>query len=283
MTDRVEPGSFRPGPEIQLPTPAEANQPGELKTVVYSDLVESYKVFSQEINPQTGIIYHPCNAFDVSPSSAFPNSRVVYADIDETAVRTLRAGGFEAHNVSALEFDPGLVDVLIMINPQIPPAVPASYLKEGGYAIANDYHYTATQLRENQDFELRGIIRRTKDKGLFLDTQNPDDYWKEIETEEEFKNAPFSWGAENYDGAARIVKALTGKQDNILEEYKKLIAMAKEKSRKEREEFFVIPYEGRQLVLQTKLPSKKGVIDDLFVFERVSERLKTPEDSYDEN
>lgn len=265
--------------------------PKESRIIINQNLVEKYELFVNLVNPSQRVIYHPCGAYDISPSIAFPKSRVIYVELDEKAVEVLQREGFEAHYASALEFDPGDVDVLIMLNPQISPLIPASYVIEGGYALVNDYHSTATELRENPDFTLCGLIRET-DKAIIYDTENPEDYWKEIETEEEFRNAPFNWSAIHYLMASNIVKKITGKEDNILNEYKKIIEMAREQKKEEnlklikeqpeladtiqdpdKQDIFLFNHNGQQFVIFTKLPRKKGTADSLFVFKRISNTL----------
>lgn len=278
MDTEKQPGAS--GPEIQTAK--------EIKAESHPDLVKKYQLFNKTINPQKKVIYHPCGANDVSPSIAFPDSKVIYVDIDKQAVETLQKEGFEAHHASALEYNPGDVDILIMRNPQISSEVPASHVRKGGYIISNDYHSTASEIRKNPDFQLRGLIRSTKERGLIYDTESPEDYWKEIDTEEEFIKAPLNWGAVNYTTAVPVVEALTGKKENVLAEYKKIIHTAREQLRQENtktlvehpewadfitdpdhEDILMLNHKGRQFVLPTRLPSKKGVVDDLFVFERV--------------
>jgi hypothetical protein len=138
---------------------------------------------------------------------------------------------------------------------------------------------------------LCGLIRET-DKGIIYDTENPEDYWKEIETEEEFKNAPFNWNAIHYLLASNIVKRITGKEDNILNEYKKIIEMAREQQREEdailrakqpeladtikdpdQQDILFFNHNDNHYVIFTKLPRKKGTADSLFVFKRISNTL----------
>lgn len=285
--ENIQPGSFRPAPEIHL-TP-ETKTPKEIKAEPHPNLVAKYQLFDKVFNPYKRVVYHPCGAYDCSPSVVFPNSRVVYAELNEQAVKALQIEGFEAHHVSALEYDPSAVDVLIMLNPQISPAIPASYVIEGGHVVSNDYHGTASELIKYPDFQLRGLIRVTKDSGLIYDDDNPEDYWKEFDSEEEFVNAPFDWEAVNYITAARVVEALTGNRENVLAEYKKIIAFTREQRKQEyakklaehpkwvdilrdpeKEDVLMLNHEGKQFILQTAMPRKKGTVDDLFIFERVA-------------
>ncbi len=218
----------KPLPE-EIPKPE--NEPKSVEAEPHPDLVAKYSLFRENFKPKADVVYHPCGANDVSPSVVFPDSKVIYVDVDQKSVEALQKGGFEAHAASALEFDPGKVDILIMLNPQITPDIPASHVIENGFVLSNDYHGTATTLHRNEQYQIRAMIRVSKDGELILDAENLEDCWKEIDTEEEFKNAPFNWGAANYQMAAPIVEIVTGKKENVLAEYKKIITVAREKLR----------------------------------------------------
>lgn len=280
----IPPGTFRPSPE----EPRLEAKPKAIKVESHPDLVAKYSLFREKFKPKADIIYHPCGANDVSPSVAFPDSRVIYVDIDEQSVEALKKRGIEAHAASALEYNPGDVDVLIMLNPQISPDIPSSHVVENGFVLCNDYHGTASSLHRNEQYQLRAMVRTSQGRELTLDTENLEDYWKEIDTEEEFRNAPFDWGAANYVMAVSVVEAVTGKRNNILTEYKKIIAMEKEKQRQEdaktlqehpelaefmgdpeEEDIIMFNHNGKQFVLATTLPRKKGTVDDIFVFQKV--------------
>jgi hypothetical protein len=275
----------KPYPE-ELPNPEP--EPKSAEAEPHPDLVAKYSLFRENLKPKADVVYHPCGANDVSPSVAFPDSRVVYVDIDKKSVEALKEGGFEAHTVSALEFDPGKVDILIMLNPQIPPDVPASHVVENGFVLSNDYHGTASTLQRNDQYQIRAMVRVSKEGELIIDTENLEDYWKEIDTEEEFQNAPLDWAAANYQMAVPVVEAVTGKKENVLAEYKKIIATARGEQRQknaqmlkehpemadfigdaDQEDVLMFNHEGRQFILATTLPRKKGTVDDIFVFQKI--------------
>lgn len=192
MIDEPIPGSFRPADNIQ--TPPQGEPPKELQAEPSEDLVAKYRLFQQVTGANVNIVYHPCSATDNSPSAAFPNSRVIYADLDEKAVEALKKAGCEAYRKSALEYDPGDVNVLILLNPQIAPDIPSQHVVLGGYTICNDYHGTASHLRKNPEWELKGVIVPSREGSISYDTAQLDEYWQEVETDEEWKAARFSWG-----------------------------------------------------------------------------------------
>jgi hypothetical protein len=265
----------------------EEKQTIEAKT--YPDLVKKYKLFVENLNPNTAVVYHPCCANDISPSSAFPSSEVIYVDTDENSIKALQEKWMNAHIASALEFDPGNVNVLIMLNPSISENKPSQYLVPWGYIICNDYHETASSLKENKEYKIVAVIRKLKDWSIVFDDEKLEDYWTEVETDEEFKNTPFDWWSISYEWAVQIVKIITGKEENILIEYKKIFDSAKEENRKNNEQlllenpwmkkllegimdeddWFLINYKEMQLVIP-RLPKKKGNVDDLFIFQKLN-------------
>ena len=216
------------------------------------------------------------------------NWRFFDGNIHTATIIGTRKSGFEAHAASALEFNPGEVDVLIMLNPEIPPDVPASYVVKNGFVLTNDYHGTASTLHGNDQYQICAMIRVSKGGELKLDTENLEDYWREIDTEEEFKKAPLNWKCANYAMAVPVVEAVTGKQDNVLAEYKKIIEMARNEQRQrnaeilrehpewaeyfgdpDNEDVLMYNHGGKQFTLLTTLPRKKGTVDDIFVFRKV--------------
>lgn len=291
-----EAGTFRDGTLEETPFPNK-NERREQKPESSPDLVESYQAFVEALKPHAKVVYYPSNGYDVSPSEAFPDSRVVYVDIDKQAVQTLQKSGFEAKWASAAGPVPGKpkipefaiplqADVLILLNPVIPYEIPAKKLASDGYILCNDYHGTATAVHKDSEFKIQGILRTNPEtKKKFLDTENPEQYWEEVDSEEAFKNAPMTWGAVNYTTAASIVEKVTGKTENILEEYKKLVATAqseahekKKKRDEEHPEFAFLDHgtdeavtythNGKMFILNARLPKKKGTVDDIVVFRK---------------
>lgn len=275
----IEPGSWggsddpQPKPDIEAPKPTSSE-----------DLVARYNLFQQEFPGDYRIVYSPCCAYDVSPSTSFPNSRVVYVDLDEKAMETLSTAGYEAHCEDATTFiqdEP--IDVAILLNPSVRGGDLVSHLKPGGYVLCNDYHGTATAFRDNTEFEFVGVILPTRENRYMVDREGLEECWQEVETEEEFKRARFTWGGANYLMVAPIVRATTGKEENVLAEYRKIIEMAKEQEREKRAAFLsknpdaagwissdsdILMFDNDPI--STKLPKKKGTVDDIFIFRKKS-------------
>jgi len=271
----------------RLDKPFENNQEKEEGIESNPRWIAQYKLFKEKFKVNPEYIYYPCCARDTSPSKAFPESKIIYTDIDSNSIEALKQAGYEAKEVSALEYDPGKIDMLIMRNPVIPPEEPASYVQKGNYILCNDYHNTASYIKSNKEFEIRARIGQKNKDELEFDTENLEDYWKTVESDEEFKESPFSFGSINYKQAALIVEQITGKKENILEEYKKIAKEAREQAldkykeiisqepelkehlpNPEKEDFFMYNFQGKQFMILTSLPRKKGTVDDLFVFQR---------------
>lgn len=282
MGDSAKPGEFRGvDPEKIKEWKDRMANPAPLEAEPRPDLVERYSLFRETIQLKAGaVVYHPCGENDVSPSSAFPESRVIYVDQNEKAMAALQQAGFTAHTASALEFNPGPVDILIMLNPCIDPDFPASHVVPAGFVLCNDYHKSASSLRENPDYELTGVIRMTAE-GLIFDTEKLEDFWKDVETDQEFQNAPFSWGALTYGEATELVREgekigiiAADTRKSILDAHKEIIERIIEKAGEqihdmgEGQMFLTSEDKRTVMILNTALPRKKGAVDDIFVFQK---------------
>jgi len=293
MEKQPKPEEFFGGDEIEQKSGeligGEEIKKFEVKLESTESLVESFEIFKNNFHPKDDLIYYPCSGPDISITKSFPESKIIFLDQHEETIKALRKAGFEAVKESAQDFELKVkADIMLLYNPQIPPAgTMIENLNQKGYLLCNDYHGTASLVKGREDFELKGVIRRDKN-GFILDTENLEDYWKDIDSEEEFINAPFSWGVEDYEMAKSMVEKRTGKTENILEEYKKLIEYAKAATRKQNEKFFaenpdfdknMMPDEnssplmwnmenGEQQMIIHKLPKKKGTADDTFVFSK---------------
>ncbi len=282
-----EPGEFIGGTEVEPELVTAESERIQIKLESTESLVQSFDLFREHFNPKAGLIYYPCSGPDISITKSFPESKIVFLDQMEESIAALRQTGFEAVRESAQNFKlETKADILLLYNPQIEPSeVMLGNLNEKGYLLCNNYHETASLIKERKDFELKGIIRQ-ENGSFIIDTQNLEQYSQDIDTDEELKNAPHGWGSVDYEYARRIVEKMTGKTENILSEYKKIIEAIKEIVRKQSEEFFAqnpdfpkemyldenfnpltwIDEKGEQQSIMTGLPKKKGTVDDTFVF-----------------
>ena|SRR3989344_994773 len=240
----------------------------KLEARSYPDLVAKYKLFKNSVGFDAGIVYHPCGAVDVSPSEAFSRSRVIYADIDDKTMEALRAAGYEAHTADATRFDPGPVDVLVLLNPQIEPNTPSSSLKEGGYVISNNYHATADRLKK-LGFTPVGVIVG-QDGDLTFDTNHLEEYWEEVESDDEFRKV----NEYLFLDASRVVEKITGQKNDILQQYKNIIIEVRKgtlpgvSNISDIQVAVRFDYKGEIIVMPARLPRKKGTVDDMFVFRK---------------
>ncbi len=177
----------RAAKEIEAIVP---RKPKESKPTPSPERVTAYKKIASLVQADGGknqIVYYPASGTDVSPSSAFPEALVYYADIDGRAMRTLAKNGYDAFLASATK-DPVKVGdeeipplilpepptMLILVNPSIPVEHSLSLLVPGGIAIVNDYHATARELQARNDMEFVGMMRPGSSKEGFDSTSIPD-------------------------------------------------------------------------------------------------------------
>ncbi len=249
---------------------------------INEELVESFNTFKEYFHPKSDVVYYPSCGIDVSIAHAFPESKIIFVDTDDDVIRSLKKAGYEARQVSSQEFIPETpVDILLLLNPATSPNKPIEVVIENGYVLCNDYHATASELRSHEELKLVAMVRKNDEGKLFIDTE-PEGYWEEIDTDEEFQNAPFSWGAADYDEAKIILEQLGLPTNNVVVEYKKLIEQTKEENSKRRQkgneddnlsDLLMIVDEknpGQPIILDDRLPSKKGTVDDLFVYQKVT-------------
>jgi len=250
-----------------------------------SRLVVGYTLFKEEFQPKLDSIYYPSCGFDASATKAFPESRIMYVDIDKNIVRALKKHGLDARCANAEELDlEAPVDAVILQNQSIQVDKPVSNLRKGGFVLCNDYHSAATELRKNDNFSLVAMVRAdTSSRTLTVERENLDDYWKYVETDEEFKLAPFSWGgAIDYDQAREIVRAVRGVETDILANYVEIRnealaellteqATIKEETGTDLDlgDIPLIKADDGDYILPS-LPRKKGTVDDLFVYQKMA-------------
>jgi hypothetical protein len=234
-------------------------------------LKEFYKLFIETFNPKLDTIYYPCCGIDTTASVVF-DARNIYVDNNPACIETLEKEGLEAHLADADDLKiKGGVDAIIFLNQYMSIENALANLNDQGYVICNDYRGAATQIREIAEYNLLGVCRKHEER-IFFDETDLDDFFKQVETDEEFKKA--IWGVLNYNHAADIVRCINGRTENIVEEYNKLIDIAV----KERQAFFdkkgcnvkVSPHHplSHKGIMLYSLPRKKGNVVDLFVFRK---------------
>jgi len=247
------PGSFREADSLE-PDPFQppAGEVQERTLERSPRLVDCYRTFSRECAPGTAMVLYPSSATDASASEVFPN--VTYVDIDAAAIAALQGAGHAAHCMRIQDFTPEReVDVLILLNPAGAGTHAARHVAVWGHVLCNDYHRTATTIREHGDFGLLGIL--VKEDAEF-DRDHPELYWKDVETDAEFERA----SAYVYEVARRVVADVQGiVTGDVVGAYAQIYRDAPESAG--------IRMHGDEYL--PALPRKKGHMDDLFVFRRV--------------
>lgn len=181
---------------------------------VHPDQVVELTAFREAFNPKTGLVYYPCCGQDASPSQVF-HDRVVYLDGNPKCVEAFKQAGYEAYEGDANDFNPGVVDITLVYNPQISPKPFFSHIKEGGYLVCNNYHSTADFMRTAEEFDFVGaVVQNGK-----VNRENLDDFWEEVETDEELR----STNPHIADMITENVHLLTGKIDHILSRYRTIL------------------------------------------------------------
>ncbi len=294
---KVKPGSFYTPSEEQrtklwarLAEVKRGRQEEDLPIPEVSEnIVGACRLFTDHFRPEVNLVYYPSCGIDISPSTAFKNSHVVYVDLDKNCVTALRQKGFDAREEDAKTFQPNEpIDILILLNPGGTGEEPAKHVANDGYVLCNDYHQTATHLNDNLDFIVVGVVSKSKDDDeQLLVTDHLEQYWEEVQSDEELKQAPFSFSRADRKMVLNILKKRIGEErlkqviedGKLVVEYKKILAEAKARSTKledsnQEDENFLVDTFGEDNELLLSLPRKKGTVDDIYIYQRV---IKTPE------
>lgn len=251
----VEGGTWLPVCESCQNKPIEYIEKKETKVErqpsISEDLVEMHRLFTQTLDVEPKVIYYPSCDVDASPVAGFPNSQVFFVDINPEAIAILKKSGFQAECADVNNFVLAeSADVVILLNPVVSPDGPIKNLKIGGHVLCNDWHKTATKMRDRKDFKLVGIINRpnnVKQTKAVFDKNNLELYWQRVETEKEFEIADPDF----YSYAKGKIDKKLGVGHSVLENVRKVLGLG--------------------------LPSKNGhLVDDLFIFEKVGDE-KEPE------
>jgi len=80
---------------------------GGSSPVTFEDRVTQYVAFADRFDVSPDVVYYPGSGHDVSLSEAFPESRVIYADVDEAAMSDLDRAGYEAVGTDAAAYELG--------------------------------------------------------------------------------------------------------------------------------------------------------------------------------
>ncbi|WP_336328635.1 hypothetical protein [Halovenus sp. HT40] len=149
------------------------------------DRVTQYEAFARHFDVTPEVVYYPGAGQDVSPSAAFPESRVVYADVDAAAMDELDKAGYEtvSADATAHELETG-ADVILFQNAGLmEESIVERNLREGGWVLANNHLESAEHVDALETVELVGVIPDENRRAV--NTLNLDGYLSRIDTEPE--------------------------------------------------------------------------------------------------
>ena len=102
MNSEIKPGSFFEPDED--PYQSRGEQPEQSRAFgpeVSDRLQDQLETFKSALNPNAEVIYYPCCQNDTTISQVFPNSRIIYADLNVEAIKMLKEHNFEAVEADA--------------------------------------------------------------------------------------------------------------------------------------------------------------------------------------
>ncbi len=252
----VEGGAWLPVCESCQNKPIEHTEKKEAEPIIErqpsisENMAGMQRLFVETLNIEPKIIYYPSCDVDASPTEGFPNSQVFFVDKNPEAIAVLKKGGLQAECADVNNFVlPESADVVILLNPAVRPDGPIKNLKVGGHVLCNDWHKTATQMREYKNFKLVGIINTLNDvkktKAVF-DKDNLDLYWQRVETDEDFEAVDPSF----YSYVKGKIDKKLGPGHSAIENIGKVLCIG--------------------------LPHKNGHhMDDMFIFEKIDDDKET--------
>lgn len=122
--------------------------------------------------PQPAVIYHPGCRGDLSAAKRNPHARVIHLDQEDSYMRTMTDGGYEAYTGDHNLFIPEvLADVVILFNAGV---IPNDQLKKvtkaDALVVVNNYHLAATFMAQHcPDFELVGAVQGNEPQTVVRD------------------------------------------------------------------------------------------------------------------
>lgn len=250
----IEPGGFHIEETDGNQSSESPDNALEQKATVSESLVTAYSKIAAELRLNPQVVFYPCCEFDASPAAAFPNARTIFLDLNERAMSTLTAAGYEAHVADALTYRPDTdIDLLILLNPQIPAGPVLDKVKIGGHVICNNYHSTAFQVKQDERYVPAAVALSAYYKDLRIDTQNASDYVTHVANDAEFE--------QHAQEIFLRAKTIVGETRSVLEAYNEFLQdgmLFWGKVLKNNAEYAPVP---------TKRPAS---VDDLFAFRRIA-------------
>lgn len=188
------PEGFREVSDEEMPrwTPAGWKE-GRLEIHIDPLRVKSLQAFAK-IFGKPATIYYPCSSSDISPSEAFPQSKVKYVDTDPEAISLLQRNGFDAEEADATytrfaeQFDLALMYSVGFQFWRLPAAAVIREVRDKGHIICNTGYGAYRELYEHSNAIL--VAAHKDDPSTSeptWDIENVEDYFQYVETDEEFR------------------------------------------------------------------------------------------------
>lgn len=200
-------------------TPNPESAPEKPKLEESETFKKVMETFSKEIKEPIKNVLYPASGY-MSINDSIKDAKITYVDIDESAVNAHKEAGHNAVKEDMENFKPEeKPDLTILLNPHAKAdkiKKLLGHVPKDKHIICNNYHHTAELLNGNENMQLVGVINPD---GTAMDRENLDDYFKHVETDEEFKQKdPIQ-----YDKALALIKEKNGDAEkDILKQYKKL-------------------------------------------------------------
>jgi hypothetical protein len=234
-----------------------------LHLVSHTNRVQEFKNAARALNLDLKLIANPGCGLDISPSVAFPQSRILYIDPDKEAHQVRVNAGYESYEEKAEYFTPPEpLDLLILINQGCSPKCLLPSLKLGAHVFCNDYHGAATYLWKDPGYELRGVATGSKyiTEALHL-------YFEPVDSDASWKSAQKGFSCLSYRHAADMIRQAVEVTGEILPEYLRLMEEAKADS-SDNSGMYTLKI-GYHTLVFTPLPNKQGSCDDLYIFQKM--------------
>lgn len=203
------------------------------------------ETYAKEIKDPVKNVLYPLSG-PISVNGTFKDAKITYVDTDENAVNAHKEAGHTAIKEDIGNYTPEeKPDLTILLNARAEDEKIKKLLdhvETGKHIICNNHFGTAKLLHGNQNMQLVGVI---SPDGSNMDKEKLDDYFKEVETDEEFKKTDST----QYDKAVALIKEKNGNAEkDILKQFKEL-------TKDDTSGLY-------------RVPSKKGGTLDYFVFKR---------------
>lgn len=184
------------------------------KASSYISDVQLWKGVTKHLGFSPNTVYYPGCGEDVTPTIAFPDSRVVYVDTHSSSMEMLRRLGLEAYSGDAEEqcwydgkdiVDSHSIDLsvdlmILKATPLLKPKIPASFVKEEGYVFSDNWYKCTENLNRIQGYKLKAAIYLNYQSDFpefIVDEDNPSDCLVNHTVEEEFERAPHYFKAKD--------------------------------------------------------------------------------------